>query len=53
MAILVTEDVPCMMFLYFTARVTAKHVLLVYVCVCVCVYVYLCIYAVGGNNPNP
>jgi hypothetical protein len=49
MAILVTEDVPCMMFLYFTARVTAKHVLLVYVCV----YVYLCIYAVGGNNPNP
>lgn len=51
MAILVTEDVPCMMFLYFTARVTAEHVLLVYVCVYV--YVYLCIYAVGGNNPNP
>jgi hypothetical protein len=46
MAILVTEDVPCMMFLYFTVRVAAKHISLVYVYI----YVYLCIYAVGGSG---
>ena len=54
MAILVTEDVPCMMFLYFTARVAAKYVLLVYgyiyVYLCICICIYLCIYAVGGSG---
>ncbi len=53
MAILVTEDVPCMMFLYFTARVAAKHVSLVYVYVYIYVYLCICIYAVGSNNLNP
>ncbi len=56
MAILVTEDVPCMILLCFTARVAAKHVSLVYVYVCVYVYLCICIYAVGGvgrKNLNP
>jgi hypothetical protein len=34
-----------MIFLYLTARVVAKYVLLV--------YVFTYIYAVGGNNLNP